>query len=101
MSEESMTPIPIRVAAAALSIALGSAGCATSTISSTRMADGKEWTTENLNVNAPSYCYDDAEANCRRYGRCIRGTRHSGRASRSETVGGYRQMTNGGRWRSG
>ena len=34
------------------------------------MADGKEWTTDNLNVDAsPSYCYDDAEANCRRYGR--------------------------------
>ena len=34
------------------------------------MADGKEWTTANLNVNvSPSYCYDDAEANCRRYGR--------------------------------
>jgi uncharacterized protein (TIGR02145 family) len=38
--------------------------------SSRRMADGKEWTTANLNVNAsPSYCYDDAEQNCRRYGR--------------------------------
>ena len=35
-----------------------------------KMADGKEWTTANLNVNAsPSYCYDDAERNCRRYGR--------------------------------
>jgi uncharacterized protein (TIGR02145 family) len=35
-----------------------------------RMADGKEWTTANLNINAaPSFCYDDAEANCRRYGR--------------------------------
>ena len=34
------------------------------------MADGKEWTTANLNVNAaPSYCYDDAETNCRQYGR--------------------------------
>ncbi len=38
--------------------------------SSKRMADGKEWTTQNLDVNiAPSYCYDDAEQNCRRYGR--------------------------------
>jgi uncharacterized protein (TIGR02145 family) len=35
-----------------------------------RMADGKQWTAENLNVEAaPSYCYDDAEPNCRRYGR--------------------------------
>ena len=38
--------------------------------SAKRMADGKQWTTQNLNVNTvPSYCYDDAEVNCRRYGR--------------------------------
>ena len=37
---------------------------------SRRMADGKQWTTHNLDVDAdPSYCYDDAELNCRRYGR--------------------------------
>ena len=37
---------------------------------SKRMADGKEWTTANLNVDTTeSYCYDDAELNCRRYGR--------------------------------
>ena len=37
---------------------------------SKRMADGKQWTTHNLNVNTvPSYCYDDAELNCRQYGR--------------------------------
>ena len=78
-----MTPIRIRVAVIALSIACGSVGSAGSThgsatnqnasgttSSSRRMADGKEWTTANLNVNAsPSYCYDDAEANCGRYGR--------------------------------
>jgi uncharacterized protein (TIGR02145 family) len=77
------TAIRIRVVAIALSIAFGSAGCAGSThrsakehdvsgtiSSSRRMADGKEWTTANLNVNeSPSYCYDDAESNCRRYGR--------------------------------
>lgn len=34
------------------------------------MADGKEWTTANLNVDvAPSYCYNDSDLNCRRYGR--------------------------------
>jgi uncharacterized protein (TIGR02145 family) len=34
------------------------------------MADGKQWTTENLNIKtAESYCYEDAEANCRKYGR--------------------------------
>jgi uncharacterized protein (TIGR02145 family) len=38
--------------------------------SSKRMADGKQWTTQNLNVNtAQSYCYADAESNCRQYGR--------------------------------
>ena len=35
-----------------------------------RMADGKQWTTLNLNVNiVPSWCYNDSEANCLRYGR--------------------------------
>ena len=35
-----------------------------------RMQDGKPWMTRNLDVNImPSYCYDDAESNCRRYGR--------------------------------
>lgn len=34
--------------------------------SSQRMADGKQWTTHNLNVKTvPSYCYEDAESNCR------------------------------------
>src|SRR4030095_16007131 len=69
------------VVAIALSIAVGSVGGAGSTqrsaheqnvprtISSRRMADGKEWTTANLNVHAsPSYCYDDAARNCDRYG---------------------------------
>lgn len=37
---------------------------------SKRMADGEEWTVQNLNVNAvPSYCYEEAETNCRKYGR--------------------------------
>src|SRR5947207_11717086 len=37
---------------------------------SKRMADGKQWTTTNLRVNTvSSYCYDDAELNCRQYGR--------------------------------
>ena len=77
-----MTPIR-HIAAIALSVAFGSVGDAGSTqlsakdqnvsgttTSSKRMADGKEWTTANLNVNVdPSFCYDDAEQNCRRYGR--------------------------------
>ena len=34
------------------------------------MADGKQWTTRNLDVDiSPSYCYDDKEQNCRQYGR--------------------------------
>jgi uncharacterized protein (TIGR02145 family) len=38
--------------------------------SSRRMADGRLWSVDNLNVNIdPSYCYEDADANCRRYGR--------------------------------
>src|SRR5205085_82142 len=35
-----------------------------------RMADGKQWMTENLNVKTvPSCCYEDAESNCSWYGR--------------------------------
>jgi uncharacterized protein (TIGR02145 family) len=77
-----MTPIRIRVVAVALSIAFGSVDGAGSTypsaeeqnvsgtIPSRRMADGNEWTTTNLSVEAsPSYCYENAESNCRRYGR--------------------------------
>ena len=38
--------------------------------SSKRMADGKKWTTRNLDVNTvPSYCYGGRELNCRQYGR--------------------------------
>ena len=34
------------------------------------MADGKVWMTRNLDVDiSPSYCYEDAQSNCRRYGR--------------------------------
>jgi uncharacterized protein (TIGR02145 family) len=58
------------VVAIAVSIASGSAQNVTDKVSSQRMADGKEWTTANLNVQAsPSYCFEDAESNCRRYGR--------------------------------
>jgi uncharacterized protein (TIGR02145 family) len=43
---------------------------AASGVSSKRTADGKHWTSANLNVNSvPSYCYQDAELNCRQYGR--------------------------------
>jgi beta-barrel assembly-enhancing protease len=46
------------------------AGASGQTSPSRQMADGKQWTTQNLNVaTVPSYCYDDAEVNCLRYGR--------------------------------
>lgn len=39
-------------------------------VSSKRMPDGKQWTTENLNVDIrSSSCHGDAAPNCRRYGR--------------------------------
>ena len=75
---------PIRgcVVSIALSIALGSSSTSLQRLSaqaqkasgtmysSKRMADGKQWTTHNLDVSAmPSYCYDDADLNCRQYGR--------------------------------
>ena len=77
------TPIRVSVVAITLSLACGFVAGASATqrspkdqnvpaalASSKRMADGKEWTTANLNVNTPSsYCYGAAEANCRRYGR--------------------------------
>ena len=107
-----MTPIRIRVVAIALSIAFGSVGGAGSTqgsakdqnlsgtiASSKRMADGKEWTTANLNVNtSSSYCYDDAEPNCRRYGRLYtwesaqRGCQSLGDGWRLPTDDEWRQM---------
>jgi uncharacterized protein (TIGR02145 family) len=61
-------------------LSLGAASCASQSQneaantapahSSLRMPDGKEWLTQNLAVDiAESYCFDDREANCRRYGR--------------------------------
>jgi uncharacterized protein (TIGR02145 family) len=64
-----------------------------------RMPDGKQWTTENLNVNmAPSYCYEDAEVNCRRYGRLYtwesapRGCQSLGDGWRLPTDADWRQL---------
>jgi uncharacterized protein (TIGR02145 family) len=75
-----MTTSRIGVVAIALSAAFGSvAGSSiqsppkdqhSATIAFKRLADGNEWTTANLAVDTPpSYCYDDSEPNCRRYGR--------------------------------
>ena len=106
------TPMRIRVVAILLSIALGSVGssCSTHTsakdqhvrgtiYSSRRMPDGKQWMTENLHVNiARSYCYEDAEANCRRYGRLYtwesaqQGCQSLGNGWRLPTNDEWRQM---------
>ena len=47
-------------------IALSLAFCSTrATYSPKRMADGKQWTTRNLDLNiAPSYWHDNAKQNC-------------------------------------
>ena len=61
-------------------ISIGAASCASHVQSgaglsdrlhtSLHMPDGKEWLTENLNLDtAESYCFGDRQANCRRYGR--------------------------------
>ena len=64
--------IQFRAVVITLTIAFACVGasCSDRSHSSRRMADGKYWTTDNLNVNTdPSFCFDDAEANCRRDGR--------------------------------
>lgn len=46
------------------------AGGSAQGVPSKRMADGKEWTTKNVDVDvSPSFCYDDSAENCRKYGR--------------------------------
>lgn len=69
------------------------------TYPSKRMADGRQWTTQNLNVDTPqSYCYEDAELNCRRYGRlytwesALSGCRSLGDGWRLPTDDEWRQM---------
>ncbi|HXB67598.1 MAG TPA: FISUMP domain-containing protein [Candidatus Acidoferrales bacterium] len=104
-------PIRVGVVSIALSIVFGSVSAswqrlsaqarkASSTMdSSKRMADGKQWTTHNLNVDTmPSYCYEDAELNCRRYGRLYtwesarRGCQSLGDGWRLPTDDEWRQM---------
>jgi hypothetical protein len=64
---------PACVVIAALNLMFWSPGAVQSSSTppaSKRMLDGKQWTTENLNVTIEqSYCYDDSEQNCRKYGR--------------------------------
>ena len=96
-----MTTSRIVDVAIALSIAFGSndQNLSGTLASSKRMADGKQWTTANLNVNTPSsYCYDGAEPNCRRYGRLYtwesaqRGCQLLGEGWRLPTDDEWRQM---------
>ena len=80
--KDNTRPIRVCVVPIVLSIALASVSASLQRLaaqdqkaagtmdSAKRMADGKQWTTHNLNVNTvPSYCYEDAERNCRQYGR--------------------------------
>jgi len=67
--------------------------------SSKRMADGKQWTTHNLNVKTiSSYCYENAEMNCLQYGRLYtwdsarRGCQALGDGWRLPTEEEWRQM---------
>ena len=98
-------PIRIRFAPIALSIASASVaacsthGSANDPVPSKRMADRIQWTTNNLNVNTDrSYCYEDAELNCRRYGRLYtwesaqRGCQSLGDGWRLPTDDEWRQM---------
>jgi len=98
-------PIRIRFAPIALSIASASvAACLThrsanDPVPSKRMADRTQWTTNNLNVNTDgSYCYEDAELDCRRYGRLYTwesaqiGCRSLGNGWRLPTDNEWRQM---------
>jgi uncharacterized protein (TIGR02145 family) len=61
--------------------------------SSKRMSDGKQWMTDNLNVKTTaSYCYEDAEMHCRRYGRLY--TWESARRGCQSLGDGWRLPTN-------
>jgi uncharacterized protein (TIGR02145 family) len=106
-----ISQLRVRIVAIALSIAFGSLTtsveclsaqdqkASVATYASKKMADGKQWTTQNLNVKAdPSYCYDDAEKNCLQYGRLYtwesaqRGCQSLGTGWRLPTDDDWRQL---------
>jgi len=106
-----MRPMRLRVLAIALSLLVGlvSVSCSTHRVSndavaatirfSTQMPDGKWWMKANLAIDiGRSYCYDDGEANCRRYGRLYtwesaqRGCQTLGNGWRLPTNDEWRQM---------
>lgn len=81
-TEHKTRQIQVGVISIALSLAFGCLGTSLQGLSmqahktsgtlysSKRMADGKQWMTHNLDVKTvPSYCHEDMELNCRRYGR--------------------------------
>src|SRR5262249_20172308 len=81
----------ICVVTVALSIAFGVSAQDQKAIM--RMADGKQWMTQNLNVKTvASYCYEDAEQNCRQYGRLY--TWESARRACQSLGDGWRLPTN-------
>lgn len=108
-----MTPIRICVVVVGLTIAYGAVGGSAASAhrqakdqnasgampSSKRMPDGKQWMTDNLNVNIDgSYCHGDTESNCRRYGRLYtwaaaqRGCQSLGAGWRLPTEDEWRQL---------
>src|SRR5262245_33193915 len=105
-------PIRVCVVSIALTVAFGSVSvplerrsaqnqkAAGTMYSSKRMADSKQWTTNKLNVKTVgSYCYEDGEPNCRRYGRLYtwesarRGCQSLGHGWRLPTEDEWRDMT--------
>jgi uncharacterized protein (TIGR02145 family) len=82
LADAKARPIRVLLVSIALTLAFASVGTSLkglsvqdkkvsdTTYSPKRMGDGKQWTTRNLDINVmPSYCYEDEELNCRRYGR--------------------------------
>jgi uncharacterized protein (TIGR02145 family) len=85
-------PIRIRGLAVALSLAFAAVVGACTNDSSKQMPDGKQWTVDNLNVSSDhSYCFENAEENCRRYGRLY--TWESAQQGCRSLSGGWRLPT--------
>ncbi len=95
-----MIGIRTRLVTTVLSLAFGSVATAQSpplSPPSKRMLDGKQWTTENLNVTtARSYCYDNSAQNCGRYGRLY--TWESAQQA-CRALGGGRRLPTNEEWR--
>jgi uncharacterized protein (TIGR02145 family) len=91
---------PVKAAVTiALCFAIASVSLSSTRQSFKQMPDGKQWTTDNLNVKIDrSYCYDDAERNCQRYGRLYtwesaqRGCRSLGSGWRLPTNDEWKQL---------